>query len=82
MPNTAKWLYYEDFAFHPDRMDRGLIVSHMCSYTCFTSSAVPGSESRCYFPEQGPRPEEDVCDLLLSRRANLHHGPLLPEVQQ
>lgn len=39
MPNSARWLYWEDYFTRIfTRMDRGLISSHMCSYQCFLAS--------------------------------------------
>ena len=56
MPNSERWLYWEDYFTRIfTRMDRGLISAHMCSYQCFLASAVGDPETRCYFPEQGPR---------------------------
>lgn len=77
MPNSERWLHWEDYFTRPfSRMDRGLISSHVCSYQCYLASAVGDPETRCYFPEQGPRDPREICDLLTTRgEGEPKHGP-------
>lgn len=62
MPNSERWLFWEDYFVRIfTRIHRGLISAHMCSYQCWLASFVGDPETRCYFPEQGPRDSRVRC---------------------